>query len=225
MARTWAIGDIHGCNTTFRALLFNQLRITPDDEIYILGDMVDRGPDSKGVIDTIVALQAEGYQIHVLRGNHEQIMLSAFTDSASLLSWLKYGGIETLRSFGARELEEIPGHYINFLNRTEYCRTTDRYIFLHAGLNMDLDDPFQDTESMMWDRRYQYDEVKAGGRCIVHGHTPKELEQIIAQPVSGSINIDGGCVYPQYGYLVALHMETGTYYIQPNIENRSISFE
>ena len=77
MARIFAIGDIHGCSNTFKRLLLDKIKIRKSDIIYCLGDYIDRGIDSKGVIDFILELRAEGYTIYTLRGNHEQMMLDA----------------------------------------------------------------------------------------------------------------------------------------------------
>ena len=99
MTRIFVIGDIHGCCNTFKKLLA-ELAIQKSDEIYCIGDYVDRGNDSKGVIDLIINLRIKGYQIHTLRGNHEQMMLDSTIDEERLFHWLQNGGIETLTSFG-----------------------------------------------------------------------------------------------------------------------------
>jgi predicted MPP superfamily phosphohydrolase len=73
--RRFAIGDIHGCNLTLQALVKEQLQLTKQDQLFLLGDYVNRGPDSMGVLNFIMGLQAEGYQVFALRGNHEQMLL------------------------------------------------------------------------------------------------------------------------------------------------------
>ncbi|MEP6597398.1 MAG: metallophosphoesterase, partial [Ginsengibacter sp.] len=75
MPRIFAIGDIHGCSKTFRKLLIEKINIQKSDEIYCIGDYIDRGEDSKGVIDFISQMRDKNYQIHTLRGNHEEMML------------------------------------------------------------------------------------------------------------------------------------------------------
>lgn len=79
-SRTIAIADIHGCCRTFRRLLFDIVRLDKADTLYLLGDMIDRGPDSKGVIETILELHEEGYAIKPVRGNHEQMLLQAISE-------------------------------------------------------------------------------------------------------------------------------------------------
>ena len=97
--RKIAISDIHGCCKTFKALL-NKIKFNSNDELYLLGDYIDRGPDSKGVIDYIWQLQKEGYQVNCLRGNHEQMMLRAAFVENKLDHWMRNGGETTLFSFG-----------------------------------------------------------------------------------------------------------------------------
>ena len=80
MERIFAIGDIHGCSKTFKKLLLDKIKINKSDTIYCVGDYIDRGEDSKGVIDFILDLRAEGYTIHTLRGNHEQMLLDSIAD-------------------------------------------------------------------------------------------------------------------------------------------------
>ncbi len=92
MERIFAIGDIHGCRKTFEKLLKDKIQLTKEDEIYCIGDYIDRGDDSKGVIDLIINLRTDGYKIKILRGNHEQMMLEAATDKKALSLWLDNGG-------------------------------------------------------------------------------------------------------------------------------------
>ena len=120
MERIFAIGDIHGCSKTFAKLLTNKIQLTKEDNIYCIGDYIDRGDDSKGVIDLILKLRAEDYHIYTLRGNHEQMMLDAVNDKKSLNLWLDNGGKNTLKSFGIKSLDELPQEYFSFLKETEF---------------------------------------------------------------------------------------------------------
>ena len=108
--RRFAITDIHGCAQTFKALL-NRISFSKDDVLYLLGDYIDRGPDSRGVIDHIWKLQKEGYQVHCLRGNHEQMLLD---EVASKNVWYK-GEHATLQSFNANSNKDIPKAYIEWM--------------------------------------------------------------------------------------------------------------
>ena len=98
MPKTYAIGDIHGCNQQLIALL-STLNIQSDDTLIFLGDVIDRGADSKGVLDTIMQYQILCHVI-LIKGNHEEMMLGAVYEREYLKDWLKFGGTETLQSFG-----------------------------------------------------------------------------------------------------------------------------
>lgn len=221
MDRSFAIGDIHGCNKTFQKLLLDKLRIKKSDNIYCLGDYIDRGNDSKGVIDFILDLREQGYQIHTIRGNHEQMMLDSTIDDKNLYLWMVNGGGTTLQSFGITSFNEMPLVYRNFFISTEYYIRTDNYILVHAGLNLNLKDPFDDKYSMLWYRILSVDEHKLGDYILLHGHNPLSLYYILKQQNTKVINIDGGCVfkpYEQYGYLVAYDMNRKDFIYLENID-------
>ena len=208
MGRIFAIGDIHGCCNTFKVLLRDKIRIQKEDSIYCVGDYIDRGPDSKGVIDHILQLKEDGYQVYTLRGNHEQMILDAPGDDFSLQMWLNNGGKQTLKSFGVHHVEEIPSLYVSFFSKTELFIHTGDHIFVHAGLNFQHTDIFQDQHAMLWIRTYNDHQPLLQNMILIHGHTPQTLEYILAQN-GNCINIDGGCVYNGdgvYGNLVALNV-------------------
>jgi serine/threonine protein phosphatase 1 len=220
MPRTFAIGDIHGCSATFQKLLLEEIRIEKSDEIYCLGDYIDRGEDSKGVIDFILKLRHEGFTIHTLRGNHEEMMMEAFSDGLKFNHWLKNGGDAALRSFGVSFLDEVPQQYIDFIKRTKYFIATREFIFVHAGLNFRLKNPFLDKKAMLWTRDEYFDPLKINNRMMIHGHTPLSLENIRHPGNRHNINIDGGCVYnykPGYGNLIALSLPDMKIIVVPNI--------
>src|SRR5262245_30136097 len=115
--RILAIGDIHGCSHALRALL-DAVQPTPDDWIITLGDYVDRGPDSFGVIDQLLALHRTGRLIALL-GNHEEMMLAARKSSDSLQCWLECGGKQALASYSplgdGGKLVDVPDGHWDFL--------------------------------------------------------------------------------------------------------------
>jgi serine/threonine protein phosphatase 1 len=218
--RKIAISDIHGCLKTFEALL-DQLALSTSDQLYLLGDYVDRGPNSKGVIDHIWALQQQGYTIHCLRGNHEELVLRAASGNLTYLEkWLLTDGKDTMDSFGVSNCSDIPIAYLNWMTALPYYLEVDEYLLVHAGLDFALDDPLSDHTEMCWIRNW-YENIRydwLDGRIIVHGHTPIELETIENQFANLSIaqylDIDTGCVYgdPRHwrkeglGYLTAFDM-------------------
>lgn len=222
-SRTIAIADIHGCNRTFRHLIFEVVRLQKSDSLYLLGDMIDRGPDSKGVIDTILELQAAGYAVRPIRGNHEQMLLDSVHSPVykNVARWLANGGDATLESYGASAAEEL-GELIRYLETLPLYRTTDSHIFVHAGLDFTLDDPFSGEEAMLWKRSGSVNEAKLNGRVLVSGHTPLPLSKIRRSLSRLHIRLDNGCVQggtlPEVGNLVALELESGALHVQENIE-------
>ena len=181
MSNRWIIPDIHGCAKTLKVLLENQLKITKHDQVYFLGDYIDRGPDSKGVIDYLMHLQQEEYDVHFLKGNHEDLCVKAFVaDQNKKLfgkhreqkEWEAVGAKNTLESFGVKHPREIPQQYIDWMNACLPYIELDDYILVHAGMNFKIQDPFEDTYSMMWTRRFKVDFAKSHGKKIIHGHIP-----------------------------------------------------
>ena len=207
--RRFAISDIHGCLTTFKALL-EKIAFGKSDILYILGDYVDRGPNSRGVIDYIWNLQAKGYQIHCTMGNHEQMLVKCATQHTAHF----HGLAETIDSFGVARAAEIPERYITWMQELPAYLEIDGYLLVHAGFRFS-GDPLADEDAMIWIRDWYQDIDKdwLGDRLIVHGHTPTpktDIEQNLAildkLPV---LNIDAGCVFDRsgYGYLCALNLE------------------
>lgn len=224
--RKFAISDIHGNVKTFKALL-RKINFTKEDQLYLLGDFIDRGPDSKAVIDEILSLQKQGYQLDCLIGNHEDALLGSRTDQEKYQNWLHWGGRETLQSFGASHWREIPGKYWDFMESLVTYFEVDHYILVHAGLNFDTPNPMDNKYSMMWIRNW-YEDINyawLGDRIIVHGHTPVEQMTILKmhQKIEAQqyIDIDNGCFVdfkPGMGQLCAFELGTHQLTFQKNIE-------
>lgn len=215
---TYVIGDIHGCAKTFIKLL-DQIGLNQDDDLYLLGDYIDRGPDSKGVLDKILELQSTGFKVHALRGNHEQMMIDSVLDNTHLRLWLMNGGDEALASFGEEGIADLDPKYMNFVDRTEYFFEVGRYMVVHAGLNLTIKNPLTDIEHMLWSRKKF--SKRYLDKTIIHGHTPIPLRDILKQKPDGRyINLDGGCVYenPGLGHLVGYRLETKEYFYLRNSE-------
>jgi serine/threonine protein phosphatase 1 len=208
MPRVFIIGDIHGCNKTFRKLVLEKISIRKTDKIYCLGDYIDRGPDSKGVIDFIIQLRKDGFNIHTLRGNHEQLLLESEIDEPAKEIWLKNGGDKALMSFGVNSIRDFDKKYIDFFKRTKYFIQTKYFILVHAGLNFSSADPLKDKEAILWIRNFSVDTYYLNGKLLIHGHTPKARDYIISQPFQSPLNLDGGCVFKHkdgFGNLFALN--------------------
>jgi serine/threonine protein phosphatase 1 len=173
--RTLAIGDVHGCSGALRALL-DAVKPTPDDLIVTLGDYVDRGPDSYGVIDQLLQLRRT-HRLAALRGNHEEMMLLARQDEDKLNSWLECGGKKTLASYSplgdAGKLVDVPDEHWDFLETvcTDWHETAT-HIFVHANVCPTLRMDEQLTLMLRWgvlDRSRS--EPHYSGKVMVCGHT------------------------------------------------------
>ncbi len=193
--RTLIIGDIHGCSGTFRKMVQEEMQLQKDDQLFLLGDYIDRGPDSKGVVDFILELRQKGFQVRTLRGNHEQLLIESANSKMVQGMWLNNGGVTTLESFGIKSVLELDPVYQQFFLKTEFYVETKDFILVHASLNFKAEDPLQDKMAMMWLREYKDENNYMNGRILIHGHTPKKGVFIRSQEFKSPFNLDGGCVY------------------------------
>jgi serine/threonine protein phosphatase 1 len=195
--RQFAIADIHGHLKTLKALLAG-INFTVFDELFLLGDFIDRGPDSKGVIDYIEELKKEGYAVHCLRGNHEQMCLDAATQPEMFRLWLKHGGRATKDSFSGHEVT-VPARYREWMEALPLYLETEGYLFVHAGVDCSEPDPLADPGGLLWARGWtdSLDHEWLGDRIIVHGHTPvgRDIIELNARYLANMpvLNIDCGC--------------------------------
>jgi serine/threonine protein phosphatase 1 len=223
MANRYIITDIHGCNKTFQKLVKDVIPLTGDDQLYLLGDFVDRGPDSKGVLDFIMDLMVK-YHVRVIRGNHDQIMLDSRHDLELFNSWVSSsGGDTTMESFHTKGVESIPDVYFDLINDMEYYIELEDAFLVHAGFDFTKAEPFSDFYSMMYIRDFPIDNNIVKYKKIIHGHTPVPLSRIEQGIESGfqEINIDNGCVFGsayEYGSLVALELNEMRLFVQPNVD-------
>ena len=237
MKKQWVIPDLHGCSQTLQALITEQIRPSRSDVLYFLGDYIDRGPDSKGVIDYIITLQENEYEVKVLKGNHEDYFLNLYdqqlssydflgisTASKMKKEWFRFGGKQTLKSFGVSDIHDIPEKYIHWLGQLEYYIELESYLLVHAGFNFELDDPFSDRHSMLWIREFKVIPEKTRFKRVVHGHVPVSLDciDLVARSDSfGFIDLDNGVYMPGkegFGNLVAMELTNREIIIQPNLD-------
>ena len=225
--RTFVIADIHGCNRTFQQLLFNILKLQKDDTLILLGDYIDRGSDSKGVIDTILNLKRDGYNVIPILGNHEDFLLKAINAISfeDIEDWLENGGYETLQSYNVDIASDITPEHIEFMLKLPNLHITDTHVFVHAGLNFTLENPLIETdqEFMLWDRTtLDVDTEKIGGRKMISGHTIRDIDDIVESLETDFIQLDNGCflgsVSQRSGNLLALELKSGELFVQVNIE-------
>lgn len=171
--RELAIGDIHGCVRSFEALL-GLIKPQASDTIILLGDYIDRGPESRRVIDLILELQ-QRCTVIALTGNHEIMLRKAALDPNAMKDWLRYGGLETLRSYGRNgrpaNIAELPENHWHFFREQtlDYWETEER-IFVHASLDPKLDLDEQPEHLLFW-QPFIEPTVHKSGKQIVCGHT------------------------------------------------------
>ncbi len=222
MAR-YALTDIHGCAQTLKALITEQLKLTADDELYILGDLVNKGPDSKGVIDFIIHLQNQDYKVFCLRGNHDQMLLKAAKKGEKAVSLTSTEKKLTLESFGISDFEHLPTKYVKFIDSLPYYLELPDYFLVHAGFDFNQKNIFKDKDAMLNIRNYKVNWSKIDNKRLLHGHTPTPLHGIIKAiaHTDAKVNLDAGCVYYRnaaYGNLLALDLDSQEIFIQPNID-------
>ena len=107
MDRLFAIGDIHGCFDSLKELIENHIQLRKNDKLVLLGDYIDRGANSKKVIDYIIDLQVKGFDIIALTGNHEVMLLDSFDNEKNIPKWIQNGGTNTLKSFELDSIKSI----------------------------------------------------------------------------------------------------------------------
>lgn len=233
MIKKWVIPDIHGCVFTLKTLIETQIKPNKNDHLIFLGDYIDRGPDSKGVIDYIMEMQKNNYNITALMGNHEDYCIKAYNEDKKNIGflgirrktkiqkeWEMYGGLQALESFNVDWPKDIPEKYLDWMRNLDYYTEVDDFIIVHAGLNFKEDDPFKDKRAMIWIRDFKVDNEKISNKTIIHGHVPVNLEFIehsLISPDYKFIDLDNGVYYtgkPGYGNLIALELTEMKYTIQ-----------
>jgi serine/threonine protein phosphatase 1 len=195
MRRILAVGDIHGCFDKLTSLLD---KIAPDpeeDTLLFIGDYIDRGPQSKEVVDLLIDLAQRQKNIVFLKGNHEQMLLRYLEDGEDTMSFLANGGIATLDSYlrdGPSEGEyPVPNKHLEFFKNLRLYYETDEYIFVHAGLKEKRPLEKQTEWDMLWIRDEFIHSDFDFGKLVVFGHTPF-YEPLV---LDNKIGIDTGAVY------------------------------
>ena len=223
----FAIGDVHGEADKLRHLhgaILDRIAVEGQAaKIVHLGDYVDRGPDSRSVIDQVIALEQRfdkdpAIAIVSLMGNHEQMMLDAYdaAETAEGRIWWSQGGVETADSYGADDTnwrEAVPKEHISWMRRLPSAlRDTERkLVFVHAGIEP-ATFPQEDPRTYLWtrsDRFFQQwqwpDRNELKGLMVIHGHTPKSFDPEI---YPHRINVDTGAVFG--GPLTAVMLKEGS---------------
>lgn len=188
-----AVGDVHGCADQLRALQDAIYTLAADHAaarrvLVYLGDYVDRGPASAGVIEALLAPPPMPFELVHLMGNHEELMIS-FLKGGPAWPWLMNGGVETCLSYGvtppeiSREeegdtelrdqlLDAMPLAHKTFLLRLKLMHREGDYLFVHAGVRPGVALDAQETRDLLWIRNLFLESDADFGAIVVHGHTP-----------------------------------------------------
>jgi serine/threonine protein phosphatase 1 len=196
MSLTYAIGDIHGSLRLLQALIARCRHHAGDQQaIFVfLGDYVDRGPDSAGVVRAIMKLQAElPDRVIALKGNHEAMALDAVEGKVPADFWLTQGGAETLRSYGVANARELPDDHVRWLRALPLHHDDGRRFFVHAGIDPDRPLDAQRERALLWIREPFLSDPRDHGRLIVHGHTPQTNGAPDLR--ANRLNLDTGAVF------------------------------
>jgi len=220
--RAYAVGDIHGRLDLLDRLLAaieQDLERRPARKalLVFLGDLIDRGPDSRGVVERLRTYRHEGLRPYFLAGNHEEVLLRLLSGERGILdSWLKYGGAECLQSYGrdpatlagqnertaiAMVKDVIPGDHVRFIGSFADTLRLGDYLFVHAGIRPGLDLSLQNQSDLRWIRSQFLDHEDDHGFVVVHGHTISDG----VDERANRIGIDTGAY--RTGKLTALAME------------------
>jgi serine/threonine protein phosphatase 1 len=176
--RTIAVGDIHGYAAALNAIL-TAVEPGADDTIVTLGDYVDRGPDSPGVIRALIDLSCRCRLVPLL-GNHDEMLLETRGGAAGLAAWLGFGGRETLAAYGCEHPDQIPEDHAAFLRACVGYHEIETHFFVHAGYLPDLPLAGQPAEILRWTplRRQQLG-PHCSGKIAICGHTAQHNGEIL----------------------------------------------
>lgn len=229
--RRFAIGDVHGCLQTLQKLITQTMKLTTDDQLFLLGDYINRGPDSAGVLDFIIDLQQNGYQVYPLRGNHEAMLLESWEDFKSLKhnkdkenfkDWVNDDKF-------VDENNQLVARFEKFLNNLPYYYELDNFYLVHAGFDFEfgVPNPLEDFERMLWIRFFVPDYGAIKNKPVLHGHTIRSIDEIreSVKDRTGTIPLDNGCykglqtiTNPYYGSLCGLNLDTFELMVVENID-------
>lgn len=202
---TYVFGDIHGCMQSFETLL-TLLEPKPEDTIITLGDYVDRGRDSQGVLSRLLQLRKE-LNVVTLRGNHEVMMQEALNGPPASGFWMMNGGFATMDSYRARALRDVPPEHWRFLESLQAYHIVEPFLLTHATPPSGTPVEKLTNDELLW-ARFGKQRERSDGRFLICGHTPTPDHRPAL--LNGHLCIDTGCCHG--GYLTALRLDTGEYF-------------
>lgn len=203
--RTIAVGDVHGCLAALRTLL-GAVAPRPGDTIVTLGDYVDRGPDSRGVMDELITLKQQCRLVSLL-GNHDEMFLDICAGETSIFGeWLLYGGDATLLSYDRAVPEAVPDEHVDFLKNCRPFYETERHFFVHGSYDARLPLEDQPPAVLRWESlRDRQPGPHSCGKLAIVGHTAQKDGRILDL---GYLKCIDTCCYGA-GWLTVLDIESG----------------
>ncbi len=231
--KRWVVGDVHGCLKTLKKLVEERIELQKEDILFLLGDYIDRGPNSGGVIEYIFMLRKQGFIVYTLRGNHEEYILDALAEYDE--KTFKFFVERLNKSKGLlNDQGKLPDVYKEFFESLPYHIELDVCHLVHAGFGIKKENPLENYQAMI-SVRYNNDCSEAykkivGEKFVVHGHQPTSIHKIkqAVEQRKTIIPLDNGCVYfgrkhkqlpiDELGNLCALNVDSFELIIQPNVE-------
>ena len=194
--RRFVIADIHGCFDTFKELVEKKIKLSKQDALFLLGDYIDRGRNSSKVVDYIIEMIENKYNIFPLRGNHEHDILDANEkyDTKTLYFFQK-------RFFKSQSLIDketgLKEKYKAFFSSLKFYYELEDFYLVHAGFDFSHENPFTTPTKMLYVRSFKNDTKITGNKKIIHGHQPHYIEDItkIIKNRENIIPLDNGCYY------------------------------
>ncbi len=202
-SRTIAIGDVHGCSQALRALV-DAIQPTTDDTLIFLGDYVDRGPDTRGVLDFILELE-QRCRVVPLLGNHELMLLEVNENPLMIDSWLTVGGAATVKSYDG-QLANIPPEHWDFIRRCREYHETQTHFFVHANYASSMRLDSQHDYLRYWEHLHvNMPPPHQNGKIAIVGHTAQKSGEVL--DLGHVICLDTNC----YGgaWLTAMDIANG----------------
>jgi serine/threonine protein phosphatase 1 len=193
---TYAIGDIHGSLRKLRGLIVRCREHAGEQPItfVFLGDYIDRGPESAGVVAYLIEMQSSPAERCIaLKGNHEDFALGVMEGTTDEDHWLSQGGAQTLLSYGVASARDLPAEHVEWMRALPLTHDDGRRFFVHAGIDPRRALDAQEDHDLLWIREPFLSSRRQFGRLVVHGHTP--LPAGAPDLRDNRLNLDTGAVF------------------------------
>ncbi|MFC2137190.1 metallophosphoesterase family protein [Bacteroidota bacterium] len=223
----FVIGDIHGCLKTFQKLL-TSINFAKNDQLFLIGDYIDRGPESKNVLDFIIDLN-NNPNVYPLLGNHEKTLLELNNEEFRFLEF----HLAKNQELNLLDGKKINTKYLDFIESLPFFYELDHFFIVHAGFDFNKNNPFEEYSAMLEIRNMPYNSIIAKNKTIVIGHQPTNKDEIIYKVNNREkvIHLDNGIAYrkkhkvydyTKMGNLVALNLDSFELFFEENIDIQRI---